>query len=219
MANNLLNIKTPAQEQAWDLKSDYPLTYHGLSNLNQTYWNLPTEALYEEIVFRGEGKITANGPIVVYSGKHTARAAQDKFVVRESTTEENIWWGEYNRPITPDKFNEIFSRMQGFLQGRDLFIQDCYAGADPLHKMPVRIITEYAWHSLFARNMFILPENREEYRNHIPDFTVMSIPSFQAFEPIDGTRSSTFIILNFSKGWLSSVIPVMPARSRNLFSQ
>jgi len=197
--NNLLNIKTPAQSQAWDLKADYSLSNLGLSNLHQTYWNLPTEALYEEVVFRGEGRLTEMGALAVTSGKHTARAAQDKVIVREPDTEEDIWWGEYNRPISQDKFNELFSRLQGFLQDRDLFIQDCYAGADQAYRLPIRIIAEYAWHSLFARNMFILPKNREEYRNHVPDFTVIAVPSFKAFGPIDGTRSSTFIALNFAQ--------------------
>jgi phosphoenolpyruvate carboxykinase (ATP) len=197
--NNLLNIKTPAQDQASSLKSEYGLANHGLTNLNTVYWNLPTEALYEEAVFRREGQIARMGPLVVNSGKHTARAAQDKFIVREPNTEEHIWWGEYNRPISPEQFSEIFNRLQGFVQGRDLFVQDCYVGADPEYRLPIRIITEYAWHSLFARNMFILPQNREEYRLHVPDFTVLCVPSFKAFEPIDGTRSSTFIILNFDQ--------------------
>ncbi len=197
--NNLLNIKTPAQGQASEYKSDYGLANHGLANLNTVYWNLPLEALAEEIVFRGEGKIMAMGPIVVNSGKHTGRSAQDKFVVREATSEDNVDWGEYNRPLAPDKFDVLFSRMQGFLQGRDLFVQDCYAGADPEHRLPVRIITEYAWHSFFSRNMFISPENREEYRNHIPEFTVLCVPSFQGSELIDGTRTGTFIILNFAQ--------------------
>ena len=172
MSNNLLNIKTPAEDQAQALKSDYGLANQGLTNLRKVYWNLPSESLYEEIVFRREGRISHLGPVIVDSGKHTARAAQDKFVVREPDTEEHIWWGEYNRPISPANFDETLSRMQGFVQGRDLFVQDCYAGADPEYRMPVRIVTEYAWHSLFARNMFILPKNREEYRQHIPEFTV-----------------------------------------------
>jgi phosphoenolpyruvate carboxykinase (ATP) len=197
--NNLLNIKTPALGQAADLKSDYGLKNHGLTNLNAIYWNLPSEALYEEIVFRGEARLTHMGPMVVNSGKHTARAAQDKFIVREPSTEEHIDWGVYNRPISQEKFDALLSRMQGFLQGRDLFVQDCFAGADPDYRLPVRIITEYAWHSLFTRNMFILPQDREAYRNHIPDFTVLCVPSFHAFEPIDDTRSSTFIVLNFAQ--------------------
>ena len=199
MNNNLLNIKTPAQNEALDLSSDYTLKNHGLTNLRQVYWNLPTESLYEEAVFRGEAKISRMGALVVDSGKHTARAAQDKFVVREPSSEDHIWWGEYNRPYSPEKFEALFARMQGFLQGKDVFVQDCYAGADEDYRMPIRVITELAWHSHFARNMFILPTNREEYRQHIPDFTVIAVPSFNAFESIDGTRSGTFIILNFQK--------------------
>lgn len=197
--NNLLNIKTPAEGQAEALKSDYGLDYLGLSNLRKVYWNLPPESLYEEIVFRGEGRITHLGPMLVNTGKHTARAAQDKFIVREPESEEHVWWGEYNRPISAEKFAETFSRVQGYLQGRDLFVQDCYGGADPEHQLPVRILTEYAWHSLFAHTMFINPKNREAYRNHVPEFTVIVIPDFKAFEPIDGTRTPTFITLNFAQ--------------------
>jgi phosphoenolpyruvate carboxykinase (ATP) len=197
--NNILNIKTPAEGEASALKSDYGLDNHGLTNLRKAYWNLPTESLYEEVAFRKEGRITNQGPIVVNSGKHTARAAGDKFVVREPTSEEDVWWGEYNRPYSLEKFNELVDRLQGFLQGRDIFVQDCYAGADPEYRMPVRIITDFAWHSIFARNMYILPQSQEEYRRHVPEFTVMSIPSFKAFRPIDATSTDTFIVLNFKE--------------------
>ena len=197
--NNLLNITTPAQSEAKVLKSDYGLKNHGLTNLNVVYWNIPTEALYEEITFRREGRISHLGPVLVDSGVHTARAANDKFIVREATTEDHIWWGEYNRPYSSEKFDELFSRLQGFVQGRDLFVQDCFAGADPDYRKPVRIITEYAWHSLFARNMFILPKSAEEYRQHVPQFTVLCVPSFRAFQPIDSTRTTTFIVINFDQ--------------------
>jgi phosphoenolpyruvate carboxykinase (ATP) len=195
--NNILEIKTPAQGEALALRSDYGLDNHGLSNLHVVYWNLPTEALYEEIAFRGEARITKQGPIVAYTGKHTARSANDKFVVREATTSDRIWWGEYNRPFSPEKFNDLFIRLQGFLQGRDLFVQDCYAGADPNYRMPIRIVTELAWHSHFARNMFMLPKTAEEYRRHVPDFTVICAPSFKGIPQIDGTPANTFIVLNF----------------------
>ena len=199
MNNNLLNIKTPAEGQAAELKSEYDLANHGLNNLRKVYWNLPTESLYEEIIFRGEGQVSKMGALVVNSGKHTARAAQDKFVVREASSEDHIWWGEYNRPIAPEKFEGLYSRLQGFLQGRDVFVQDCFAGADPDYRLPIRIITELAWHSHFSRNMFILPQSRDEYRQQIPEFTVIAAPSFKANEAIDGTRSDTFIILNFEQ--------------------
>ena len=197
--NNLLNITTPAQSEAAQLKSDYGLDSHGLNNLNTIYWNLPAPALYEEIGFRREGRITHRGPVVVNTGKHTSRAASDKIIVREPTSEGHVWWGEYNRPFPADKFNELFTRVQGFVQGRDLFVQDCYAGADAEYRLPIRIVTEYAWHSLFARNMFLLPQTLEEYRRHVPDFTVVCVPSFKALPQIDGTAGNTFIALNFDQ--------------------
>lgn len=197
--NNLLNIKTPAQNEAGAVKSDYGLDNHGITNLRMAYWNLPTEALYEEITFRGEARISHMGPIVANTGKHTARSANDKFVVKEPGTEDKIWWGQYNRPFSQDKFNDLYNRLLGFLQGRDLFVQDCYAGADPEYKMPIRIISELAWHSHFARNMFILPETNEEYRRHIPEFTVIAVPSFKGIPQIDNTATNTFIVLNFAQ--------------------
>ncbi len=199
MTSNLLNIRTPAQDQAGALKSDFGLANHGLTNLNTVYWNLPAEALYEEIAFRREGQIARMGPVVANTGKHTSRSAADKFIVREADSEGHVWWGEYNRPIGADKFAEIFSRMQGFLQGRDLFVQDCYAGAQAEYRLPIRVITEYAWHSLFARNMFIPPQSHEDYRQHVPDFTLICAPSFKAYEPIDSTRTSTFIVLSLDQ--------------------
>ncbi len=197
--NNLLDIRTPAQSEAQALKSDYGIENHGLSNVRMAYWNLPTEALYEEITFRREARITQMGPIVAFTGKHTARSASDKFVVRESTTEEKIWWGEYNRPFSTEKFNELFGRLQGFLQGRDLFVQDCFAGADQKYRMPIRIVTELAWHAHFARNMFLLPPTADAYRRHVPEFTVVCVPSFKGVPQIDGTPSGTFIVLNFEQ--------------------
>ncbi|HQR44735.1 MAG TPA: phosphoenolpyruvate carboxykinase (ATP) [Thermoanaerobaculia bacterium] len=181
------------------MKADYGLAYLGLSNLRKVYWNLPTEALYEEIVFRGEARIAHQGPVVVDTGKHTARAANDKFVVREADSEGNIWWGVYNRPFAPEKFDELFGRLQGYLQGRDLFVQDCFGGADPDYRLPVRIVTEQAWHSLFARNMFLKPKTNEEYRRHVPEFTVLCVPDFKAFPPVDQTPAETFIVLNFAR--------------------
>jgi len=197
--NNILGIKTPAELQAGINRCDYGLENLGLTNLRKIYWNLPVEALYEEVIFRGEAQISHLGPIVVNTGKHTARAANDKFVVREPSSEEHIWWGQYNRPYPTEKFNELFSRVQGYLQGRDVFIQDCFGGADPDHRLPVRIITEYAWHSHFARNMFIKPQTMEEYRRHTPEFTVICVPDFKSFPQIDQTPTDTFVILNFDQ--------------------
>ena len=197
--NNILNIKTPAEMQASARKSDLGIDNLGLTNLRKVYWNLTTEALYEEAIFRGEGSITLHGPFVVNTGVHTARAANDKIIVYESSTSDHIWWSEYNRPYNTEKFDELFSRIQGYLQGKDIFIQDCFAGADPNYQLPVRIITELAWHSLFSRNMFILPETNDDYRRHVPEFTVIALPSFKAFPQIDGTASNTVIAINFDQ--------------------
>jgi phosphoenolpyruvate carboxykinase (ATP) len=197
--NNLFKIPTPAAAQAGVLKSDYGLENHGFAGTGLVYWNLPAEALVEEMVFRGEAKMTRHGAIVAHTGKHTGRSANDKFVVRESSTEGHIWWGQYNRPFSTDKFNELYARMMGFVQGHDLFVQDCYVGADPEYQMPVRVVTEYAWHSMFARNMFIPPKSAAEYRRHVPDFTVIALPSFKGMPGIDGTASNTFIVLSFEQ--------------------
>lgn len=196
---NVLSIKTPAEDQAELVKSNYGLENLGLTNLRKVYWNLPTEALYEEMIFRSEGTLSQFGPVVVNTGKHTARAANDKFIVREPSTAGNVWWGQYNRPMAPEKFDGVFGRMLAYLQGRDLFVQDCYGGSDPKFRLPVRIITEYAWHSLFARNMFVKPPATEEYQQFIPGFTVICAPSFQASPQIDGTPSNTVIALNFQQ--------------------
>jgi phosphoenolpyruvate carboxykinase (ATP) len=196
--NNLLNIKTPAEAQATALKAEYGLDNLGLTNLRQVYWNLPIEALYEEVVFRGEGRITQQGPLVVRTGQHTGRSAGDKVIVREANSENHVWWSEYNRPLAPDKFDEVYGRLQGFLQGRDLFVQDCYVGVDPDYRMPIRIITELAWHSMFARNMFLPLQTNEEYRRHIPAFTLIAAPKFHGLPQMDQI-SSTFIALNLDQ--------------------
>ena len=194
-----LKFKTPAHDHAEELMSDYGVENHGLKNLYKVYWNLPSPALYEEATFRGEGHMVNGGPFLVYTGKWTARAANDKYLVAEDTTKDKIWWGEYNRPMSEDKFNGLYSRLMAYLQGEEIFVQDCFVGADPRYWMPIRIITENAWQSLFVRNMFVLPKTRDEYKRHVPEFTLIACPSFKADPRIDGTRSSTAICANFKQ--------------------
>jgi phosphoenolpyruvate carboxykinase (ATP) len=197
--NNLLNIKTPAESIAQLRKADYNLSNNGIGNLRLAYWNLATEALYEEAIFRGEGVTTTGGPFVVNTGKHTARSANDKFIVRETDSEGDVWWGVYNRPYAADKFEVLYDRMLAFLQARDIFVQDVYAGADENYRLPVRIVTQCAWHSMFARNMFIVPGSLEEYKRFVPEFTIIAMPDFKASPAIDNTNSDTFICMSFAK--------------------
>ena len=197
--NNILEIKTPAETFAQARRADFDLSHQGIRDARLTYWNLSTEALYEEAVFRGEGIISQGGPLVAHTGKHTARSASDKFVVKHVDSENNIWWGTYNRPFDPDMFDGLYVRMSEYLQGKDVFVQDVYAGADENYRLPVRFITEQAWHSMFIRNMFILPKSSEEYKDFIPEFTIVAAPGFQADPVVDGTKSETFIILNFER--------------------
>jgi len=197
--NIYTDIPSPAAKQAGETASVFGLQNHGLTNLHRVYWNLPTPAIYEEAIFRGEGQLCHLGPLVVNTGKHTARAAADKFIVQEQVTADKIWWGEYNRPYDPRKFSALFTRLQGYLQGRDVFVQDGWAGADPDYRLPIRIITERAWHSLFARTMFMRPATQDAWKRHVPDFTVIAAPGFLASPIVDATRSETFIIINFAE--------------------
>jgi len=197
--NNILNIKTPAESIAQMRKADFNLSNQGVINLRLAYWNLTTEALVEEAIFRNEGALVLGGPFVANTGKHTARSANDKFVVRHTDSENNIWWGVYNRPFAADKFEVLYDRMLGFMQGKDVFVQDVYGGADEAYRLPVRIVTELAWHSHFVRNMFILPQSLEEYKRFVPEFTIMAMPSFKGAPAVDSTASDTFICLSFEK--------------------
>lgn len=197
--NNLLNIKTPAETVAQIRKADYNLSNIGVANLRLAYWNLATEALYEEAVFRGEGVTSRGGPFIAHTGKHTARSANDKFVVRHTDSENNIWWGVYNRPFEIEKFDALYARLLGYLQGKDVFVQDVYAGADEKYRLPVRFVTEHAWHAMFVRNMFIAPSSLEEYKRFVPEFTIVAAPGFKSAPAVDNTNSETFIVLNFEK--------------------
>ncbi len=179
-------------------KSSYGLRNHGIENTGVAFWNEQTPLLYEEAIRRREGFLAHRGPLVVRTGQHTGRAANDKFIVEEPSSQDKVWWGKVNRPIDPDQFERLRLRLLAYLQGHDLFVQDCYAGADPDYRLPVRVITEKAWHSLFAHNMFIRPE-WEALGEFVPEFTVLHAPNFHAIPEVDGTRSEAFVIIHFGK--------------------
>lgn len=171
----------------------------GFKNLNNAYWNLTTPALYEQVVRRREGLLAHLGPMVVRTGAFTGRSPNDKFIVREAESENLVWWGPVNRPFTPEQFKTIWYRLQAYLQGNDIFIQDCFIGTDSKYQMPLRVITEYAWHSLFARNMFVTIEDKKKLKNHRPEFTIIDLPKFHAVPELDGTNSEAFILVNLKQ--------------------
>lgn len=178
--------------------SKHGLDKHGIRNTAMEYWTLPTPPLMERVVTRREGILAHEGGIVVRTGHHTGRAPNDKFVVRDEITENKIWWGKVNQPIDTEHFERLYLRMTAYFQGRDVFVQDVIVGSHPDYSMPIRVITENAWHSLFARNMFIrVPFDQLE--NHVPEFTVIQAPHFHANPEEEGTNSETFIVINFTK--------------------
>lgn len=180
------------------VKSSYGLEMQGFKNLYGEYWNLSTPALYEQIVHYREGVISHLGPIVVNTGQHTGRSPQDKFIVKEPESDQYIWWGKVNVPFAHENYERLHQRLLNYFQGRSAFVQDCFVGHDPQYRLPIRIITEFAWHSLFARNMFVQGKP-EELVQHVPEYTVIAAPGFHAVPDIDGTHSSAFILVNFDE--------------------
>ena len=172
---------------------------YGLVNTGVVYWNLPTPALYAESVRNREGFIAHLGPYVVRTGHHTGRSPKDKFIVKEASSESKIWWGKENRPFDTAHFDALYYRIMAYLQGKQLYVQDCYAGADQGYRLPIRVVTETAWHSLFARNMFIREYDRDKLAKFDPQFCVVHIPNFHAVPDLDATNSEAFIILNFER--------------------
>ncbi len=161
--------------------------------------NLSPAALYEQAILRGEAEVVSTGALTAETGRHTGRSPQDKFFVKEPTSRDAIWWHPGNRPIATDKFDGLLQRMQDFIAGHEVFTQDVFACADPRYRLRVRVISELAWHSLFARNLFIRP-TADEQMNFEPDFTVIALPSVKADPARDGTRSETFILVNLGRG-------------------
>jgi phosphoenolpyruvate carboxykinase (ATP) len=178
--------------------SQYGLEQHGINHVDTAFWNLPTPALYEQAIRRREGTVAHLGPLVVRTGHHTGRAPRDRFIVREPSSENKIWWGKVNHSFDEHHFDLMFRRLRAYLQGGDVFVQDCYVGADPAHRRKVRVITETAWHSLFARNMFLRPP-LEDLATIVPDFTIVQAPHFHADPAEDGTRSEAFVLIHFGR--------------------
>jgi len=179
--------------------SHHGLGRHDIHNVNQVFWNLGTAALVENAIRRGEGLLASGGALAVRTGQYTGRSPEDKFVVREPSTQDQVWWGPVNRPFEPARFDALYGRLLAYLQGSDLYVQDCFAGADPAHRIPIRVITEYAWHNLFARQIFVRPDWTKT-QEHVPRFTIIDVPKFHAYPELDGTRSEAFVVVHFARG-------------------
>jgi phosphoenolpyruvate carboxykinase (ATP) len=177
---------------------------HGLETLGvvhpgQVHWNLSSAALYEAAIQRGEGVLAAEGPLVARTGQHTGRAPNDKFIVRESSSERHIHWGSTNRPMDEAQFHVFHRDILAYLEDRELFVLDAWVGADPKYRLPIRVVTELAWHNLFARNMFLPEHDPKKRARHRPAFTVIDAPNFKADPLKHGSRSDVGIVLNFDK--------------------
>jgi phosphoenolpyruvate carboxykinase (ATP) len=171
------------------------LEREGFSGVNAR-WNLSSPALYEEAVRRGEGQIAAHGPLVCRTGQHTGRSPNDKFIVRDPAAERNVAWSGVNRPMSEAQFGTLRHDLLASLSGSDVFVQDCFAGADPQYRLPIRVITQYAWHSLFARNLFIVGA---EDPARGPEFTIVDAPGFRAVPARHGSASEVVIAINFAE--------------------
>lgn len=176
--------------------SEYGLENHGLKNLKAAYWNLVAADLVEYVVRNKEGVLSDQGAVIVNTGQHTGRSPNDKFVVRDEITNPIIWWGKVNQPLSQEGFERILLKSLAYLQGKEVFIQDLAAGAHPKYQIPIRIISEKAYASLFARNLFI----RSTETTLPPKFTVIHVPELLGDGKADGLNSQTFIIINFSLG-------------------
>ena len=175
--------------------SSYGLENHGLSDVEVAHWNYGTPALYEQALQRREGLVSADGALVTKTGEYTGRSPRDKFFVDEPGSRADIWWGSVNQPISEKHFDVVHKRMLDYLKGSEVYVQDVYAGADPAHRLAVRIVTENAWHSLFARNMFILPAP-QDLAGFRPEYTVIQAPDFHSNPDTDGTRTEVCVLVN-----------------------
>ncbi|MDQ6995843.1 MAG: phosphoenolpyruvate carboxykinase (ATP) [Mariprofundus sp.] len=172
----------------------------GLKNLESVYWNLPTPSLYEHAIHNHEGHLAHLGALVVRTGHFTGRAVKDKFIVDEPSSHDKVWWGEFNRAMPEERFDALLTRVRNYMEGKQVYVEDCLVGADSHYEKQVRVITQDAWHALFARTMFVRPVDLgRELAVGEPEFTVIHVPHFHAMPSMDGTHSEAFVILHMGR--------------------
>jgi phosphoenolpyruvate carboxykinase (ATP) len=181
-----------------DIRRREDLSAHGIRATGRVVWNASTPVLYEHAIARGDARIAQGGPLAVDTGRHTGRSPQDKFVVREPKSEERIWW-DGNKEFPEDGYDRLRDKVTDFLGGEEtLYVVDSFAGADPAHRISVRVVTTHPYHALFARTMFIDP-TPEELDAFTPQALVLHAPALESNPDEDGTRSGTFIVLHPSR--------------------
>ncbi|MEO5644201.1 MAG: phosphoenolpyruvate carboxykinase (ATP) [Bacteroidia bacterium] len=170
----------------------------GLGKVEAAYWNLSPAELVEETIIRGEGVLAANGALAVDTGEFTGRSPKDKFMVYDDISKDTIWWGEINIKFEPAKFDALYNRVTSYLEGKEIFVRDSYACADPKYRLNIRVVTETPWANLFANNLFLRP-TQTELENFNPEWTIICAPDFKADPKIDGTRQHNFAMLNLTR--------------------
>ena len=170
----------------------------GLNNLGNQFWNLSPSELVEDTILNGQGELTDTGALAIETGEFTGRSPKDRFVVCDEKTENAVWWGDVNIKFTPEKFDALYNRMKAYLNGRDVYVRDAFACADPSYKMNIRVVNEISWGNMFAYNMFLRPTDID-LENFLPEWHIVCAPGFKADPEIDGTRQANFAILNFTK--------------------
>ena len=170
----------------------------GLIEGRRVHRNLSTSQLVEAAIRRGEARLAVNGALVALTGSRTGRSPQDKFIVQDAITRDTVDWGRVNQPFDSTRFDVLLQRVIAHLTGCELYVSDLFAGADQGYRLGVQIIAEYAWHALFVKQLFLRP-SPEELADHVPEFTVVVAPDFETVPERDGTRSSAFIITDFTR--------------------
>ncbi|HEV7236659.1 MAG TPA: phosphoenolpyruvate carboxykinase (ATP), partial [Ktedonobacteraceae bacterium] len=174
------------------------LEEYGLVNLGDINWNLAPAELVEHALARKEGELASNGAFAATTGSHTGRSPKDKFIVANEEHASQIWWGENNHPMSQENFEAVRSSLAAYLQGRDVYVLDAAAGADPEYRIPIQVVTELAWHNLFARQLF-LRASESDLTSGRPGFTILCVPNFHTDPRVHGTRSAAAIIIDFEE--------------------
>src|SRR5437016_6729442 len=170
------------------------LEAHGIHAAARVVWRPTPSILYTHALTRGEARLAEGGPLVVDTGRHTGRSPKDKFVVREPGSEDRIWWGSVNQPLEEELFDRLRDKVVSSYAERDVYVVDAFAGADPEHRISVRVVTDHPYHALFAKTLFIEP-TAEDLAEFEPQALVLHAPAVEADPIEDGTRSGTFVVL------------------------